>query len=160
MPTEHPIDWLQIHADAKRLSRLLAGHGPWDRIVAVTRGGLVPACLVARDLGIRTIETISIASYDHQQQSTVSVLKAAADCGDGSGCLVIDDLADTGNTFRSIRGILPKATYACLYVKPQGRPSADHFVTEYSQDTWIYFPWEDQDFPPHILASHGSHLPK
>ena len=164
MPTELPLTWQEIHATAKLLSTSLRGKGPlngsWTTLIAVTRGGLVPACLVARDLDIRTIETISIASYDHQNQGEVSLLKAAAGVGDGSGCLVVDDLADTGNTFRAIRKILPKATYACLYVKPEGKPSADHFVTEYSQDFWVYFPWEDQDFPAHILASHGAHLPK
>ncbi len=164
MPIELPLTWQEIHTTAKHLSTALRGKGPqagtWDKLIAVTRGGLVPACLIARDLDIRTIETISIASYDHQAQGSVNVLKAAADCGDGTGCLVIDDLADTGNTFRAIRKILPKATFACLYVKPEGNPSADYYVTEYSQDTWIYFPWEDQDFPASILATHGSHLPK
>ena len=162
MPTDYPLTWQDIHSSAKNLSRLLKesskGNIPWKKIVAVTRGGLVPACLVARELDIRTIETISIASYDHQSQSAVNILKAPADCGDGTGCLVIDDLADTGSTFRAIRKILPQATYACLYVKPQGKPSADYFVTEVSQDTWIFLPWEDQDFPAHIHAKIGTHL--
>lgn len=162
MPVDLPLTWQEIHATAKQLSQKLRGRGPdqgsWTKLIAVTRGGLVPACLVARDLDIRTIDTISIASYDHQAQSAISLLKAAAECGDGSSCLVIDDLADTGNTFRAIRKLLPAATLACLYVKPEGKASADYYVTEYPQDSWIYFPWEDQDFPPHILESHGGHL--
>ena len=158
MPIDYPLTWQDVHVAAKDLSVRLRAAGSWTKIIAVTRGGLVPACLVARDLDIRTIETISIKSYDHQAQSDVSVLKAPADCGDGSGCLVIDDLADTGNTFRSIRALLPNATYACLYVKPQGKPTADHFVTEVTQDTWIFLPWEDQDFPPHIHDKIGTHL--
>ncbi len=160
MPIEHPLTWQEIHTTAKLLSNGLRRIGTWEKLIAVTRGGLVPACLVARDLDIRTIETISISRYDHQTPGTAKVLNAPAGCGDGSGCLVIDDLADTGNTFRVIRKLLPKATFACLYVKPEGKPTADHYVQEFSQDTWIYFPWEDQDFPAHILASHGSHLPK
>lgn len=158
MPIDYPLSWQDIHVTAKALSAQLRTAGSWTKIIAVTRGGLVPACLVARDLDIRTIETISIKSYDHQAQSEISVLKAPADCGDGTGCLVVDDLADTGNTFRSIRALLPNATYACLYVKPQGKPTADHFVTEVSQDTWIFLPWEDQDFPPHIHDKIGTHL--
>ena len=158
MPTDYPLSWQDIHVAAKELSARLKGAGSWDKIIAVTRGGLVPACLVARDLDIRTIETISIKSYDHQAQSEITVLKAPADCGDGAGCLVVDDLADTGATFRSIRSLLPNATFACLYVKPAGKPTADHFVTEVTQDTWIYLPWEDQDFPPAILDEIGAHL--
>ena len=158
MPIDYPLTWQDVHVAAKALSERLRAAGSWDKIIAVTRGGLVPACLVARDLDIRTIETISIKSYDHQAQSEISVLKAPADCGDGTGCLVVDDLADTGNTFRAIRRLLPNATYACLYVKPQGKPTADHFVTEVTQDTWIYLPWEDQDFPPAIRDEIGAHL--
>ena len=160
MPIDYPLTWQDIHATTKQLSTKLRGRGSWNKIIAVTRGGLVPACLVARDLDIRVIDTISIASYDHQSQAAAKVLKGPSDCGDGTGCLVVDDLADTGNTFRAIRTLLPKATYACPYVKPEGRPTADFFVTEVTQDTWIYFPWEDQDFPEHIRASHAAHLPK
>ena len=107
MPVDFAVSWQDIHVAAKKLSATLRPVGSWEKMVAVTRGGLVPACLVARDLDIRTIETISIKSYDHQAQTEVSVLKAAADCGDGTGILVIDDLADTGNTFRALRQILP-----------------------------------------------------
>ena len=56
--------------------------------------------------------------------------------------LVIDDLVDTGRTARLVREMLPKAHYATLYSKPMGRPVVDTFITEVSQDTWIYFPWD------------------
>ena len=32
--------------------------------------------------------------------------------------------------------------FAAVYAKPAGRPLIDTFVTEVSQDTWIYFPWD------------------
>ena len=38
--------------------------------------------------------------------------------------------------------MLPKAHFATVYAKPQGRPMVDTFITEVSQDTWIYFPWD------------------
>jgi xanthine phosphoribosyltransferase len=62
--------------------------------------------------------------------------------GDGKGVLVIDDLVDTGATARVVREMLPHAHFATVYAKPQGRPLVDTFVTEVSQDTWIYFPWD------------------
>ena len=55
---------------------------------------------------------------------------------------MIDDLVDSGNTYRLIREHLPKAHFACVYAKPAGVPTADTFVTEVSQDTWVYFPWD------------------
>jgi xanthine phosphoribosyltransferase len=155
---DFPVSWEDIHRTAKALAWKLQEKGQWSGVVAITRGGLVPACLVARELDIRTIETISVESYAHQNQTAVKILKPAAAAGDGTGWLVIDDLADTGNTFRAVRDILPKAHYACLYAKPAGAPTTDTFVMEVSQDTWIYLPWEDQDFPPHILDKIGQHL--
>ncbi|MEK7802558.1 MAG: xanthine phosphoribosyltransferase [Pseudomonadota bacterium] len=159
MPHDIAIPWQNIHIAAKLLARKLKTTGKkWDRIIAVTRGGLVPACLVARDLDIRIIDTISVASYAHQDQSAAKILKLPDSASDGTGCLVVDDLSDTGNTFKTIRDLLPHATYACLYVKPAGKPQADVFASEYPQDSWIYFPWEDQDFPPHIMDQIGGHL--
>lgn len=159
MPIDLPVSWQDAHCVAKQLSKKLQDSNmKWDRVIAVTRGGMVPACLVARDLDIRVIDTISVKSYDHQSQSAAQVLKVPQGVENGTGCLVIDDLADTGNTFRAIRALLPEATYACLYVKPTGKPTADFFAAETTQDTWIYLPWEDQDFPPHIMAAIGNHL--
>ena len=56
--------------------------------------------------------------------------------------LIIDDLVDTGKTARMVRDMLPKAHFATVYAKPKGRPLVDTFITEVSQDTWIYFPWD------------------
>jgi len=55
---------------------------------------------------------------------------------------IVDDLVDTGQTARVVRGILPRAHFATVYAKPMGRPMVDTFITEVSQDTWIYFPWD------------------
>ena len=63
------------------------------------------------------------------------------DVVEGAG-FVIDDLVDTGATMKVVREMLPKAHVATVYAKPLGRPLVDTFVTEVSQDTWIYFPWD------------------
>jgi len=158
MTKDYPVSWNDIHIASKKLATKLRDKGPFKGIVAVTRGGMVPACLIARELDIRVIDTISYVSYEHQEQSEGKITKSSTLAGDGSGWLVIDDLADTGNTFRGIRKILPNAHYACFYAKPQGAPTADTYVSEVPQETWIFLPWEDQDFPPHIHDQIGRHL--
>lgn len=115
-------------------------------MVAVTRGGLVPAAVVARELGIRVVETVCVASYDYDRQGEIAVLKpiapdVAASDG-GAGVLIVDDLVDTGATAKLVREMLPKAHFATVYAKPAGRPLVDTFITEVSQDTWIYLPWD------------------
>jgi len=159
MPVDLPVSWTEIHIATKKLSDVLKHSGKtWPKVIAVTRGGMVPACLVARYLDIRSIEAVAVQSYDHQTQSAAKVLKLPDGIGTGAGCLIVDDLSDTGNTFKALRALLPDATYACIYVKPQGKPLADFYASEVTQDTWIYLPWEDQDFPPHIMDAIGEHL--
>jgi xanthine phosphoribosyltransferase len=143
------ISWDHIHRDSRALAWRLDKHGPleggaWRAVVAVTRGGMAPAMILARELDIRTVDTISIRSYDNQTQAAASVLKKpdAALMGDGKGILVIDDLVDSGKTLELIRIMYPKAHFATVYAKPKGRPMVDTFITEVSQDTWIFFPWD------------------
>lgn len=144
-----PVSWEELHRHSKALAWRLMDKGPFKGIVAITRGGLVPAAIVARELEIRVIETVSIASYDEQKQGELTVLKTPQ-AGDGTGWLLIDDLVDTGKTAQAVRKLLPKAHFATVYAKPAGRPLVDSFVTEVSQDTWIHFPWDlaPQAVPP------------
>ena len=135
-----PVSWEELHRNARALSWRLADLRSWEGIVAIARGGLVPAAIVARELEVRLIDTICVASYDHQDQRTARILKRVD--GDGEGWLLIDDLVDTGKTARLVREMLPKAHFATIYAKPAGRPLVDTFITEVSQDTWIHFPWD------------------
>ncbi len=139
------VSWEEFH----RLSRVLAGRlmdlGSWHLLVAVTRGGLVPAAIVARELELRVVDTLCIASYHDRSRGAPQVLKAAG-AGDGDGVLVIDDLVDTGVTARVMRGLLPKAHFATVFAKPEGRPLVDTYVAEVGQETWIVFPWDQH--PP------------
>jgi xanthine phosphoribosyltransferase len=143
-----PVSWDQFHRDSRALAWRLSGAGPFRAIVCVARGGLVPAAIVARELGIRLIESICVASYAHITQGQLSVLKdvAAGVVGRGEsageGVLIVDDLVDTGRTAKVVRDRLPRAHFASVYAKPMGRPLVDTFITEVSQDTWIYFPWD------------------
>ena len=118
--------------------------GAWRAIVAITRGGMAPAMIIARELDVRTVDTISIKSYDHQDQLDAKVLKHpdAGMMGDGTGILIIDDLVDSGKTLEVVRALYPKAHFATVYAKPKGEPQVDTFITGVSQDTWIFFPWD------------------
>jgi xanthine phosphoribosyltransferase len=148
-----PVSWDELHRDSKALAWRLLDHGPWRGIVAVTRGGLVPAAIVARELDLRFVDTVCIASYEDRAQGEVVVLKRIEAEADGEGLLIIDDLVDTGDTARAVREMLPKAHFATVYAKPAGRPLVDTFVTEVSQDTWILFPWDiELQFAPPIAG--------
>jgi xanthine phosphoribosyltransferase len=155
-----PVSWDQFHRDARALAWRLTGAGPFEAIVCVTRGGLVAAAIVARELDVRVIETVCVVSYqDYKDQGELQVLKGIADsvsrigAGQGDRVLIVDDLVDTGKTAQIVRALLPKAHFATVYAKPMGRPMVDTFITEVSQDTWIYFPWDTGlAFQPPIRA--------
>jgi len=153
-PKRFIVSWDQFHRDSKALAwRLLekAENKEWKGIIAVTRGGMIPAGIIARELDIKTIETIGIFSYDGEEvfQHEIKILKTINIdiVGNGEGWLVIDDLVDSGNTIRAIKEIIPKAHIATVYAKPAGEPEVNTYVTWVSQDTWIYFPW-DVDIQP------------
>ena len=112
-------DMLQIHA-RKLASRLMPSE-QWKGIIAVSRGGLVPGALLARELGIRHVDTAE---------------------GDGEGFIVIDDLVDTGGTAVAIREMYPKAHFITIFAKPAGRPLVDDYVVDIPQNTWIEQPWD------------------
>ena len=142
------VSWDQIHRDSRALAWRLDGQGPdngaWRAVVAITRGGMAPAMIVARELDIRVVDTISVKSYNHQSQTEPGVIKAPQDAimGDGTGVLIVDDLVDTGKTLELVRRMYPAAHFATVYAKPSGKPMVDSYVTEVSQDTWIFFPWD------------------
>jgi len=139
------VTWEQFHRDAQMLGEQLKAAGPFDAIVAITRGGLVAAAIVARVLRVRVIETVSVVSYDRTAQGEVRVVKGIAPdiAAMGKRLLIVDDLVDSGTTMEIVRALCPGAHVATVYAKPKGRALADTVVSEVSQDTWIVFPWED-----------------
>ncbi|MEM9717262.1 MAG: xanthine phosphoribosyltransferase, partial [Pseudomonadota bacterium] len=118
------VSWDRLHDDARRLAVMLNGTdlepaGGWRAILAITRGGLAPAMIVARELDVRTVETISIKSYNKQTQGDIRILKSpdAELMGDGAGVLIVDDLVDSGKTLEVVRQHYPKAHFATVYAK-------------------------------------------
>lgn len=140
------ISWEELHRDTRTLCRRLLETGQtFERIVAVTRGGLFPAAIVARELDVRLVDTVCVVSYrgaEAQEQGEAQLLKAPE--GDGAGWLLLDDLVDTGRTAEVIRARLPKAYFATIYAKPEGRPHTDLCIREVPQTTWIRFPWDTE----------------
>ena len=137
-----PISWEQLHRDSKALAWRLADMQTWKGIITITRGGLVPASIIARELEIRLVDTVCISSYDFKDQGEIRILKPVEI--DSNDWLLIDDLVDTGKTASIVKEMLPNAHFATVYAKPAGRPLVDTYITEVSQDTWILFPWDTE----------------
>lgn len=153
----YTVTWDQLHRDGKALAWKLLPLGPWAGIVAITRGGLIPAAIIARELDCRMIETVSVVTYEEEARGEPQVSKPPVAAGSGAGWLIVDDLVDTGTTARVVRALLPDAHLATIYAKPAGKPLVDTYVTEVSQDTWILFPWDTEpQFTPPIAKANGA----
>lgn len=150
----HIVTWGEVHRDARFLVRKLMNTGPWKGIIALTRGGLVPAAIVAREMDIHVVDTLCISTYDDQKIGTVHVLKEPLEAVEdqGEGWLLVDDLVDTGTTMKAARKILPKAYFATIYAKPKGADVVDAYVHGVEQHVWVFFPWDTDTRPVPPLA--------
>jgi xanthine phosphoribosyltransferase len=138
------LTWSDIETSSNQLAVSLKERN-WTGILAITRGGLVPAGLLAESLNIRRIETINIQSYDKEKKrGEITLLNVPDIKNAGENWLIIDDLVDSGETIKAVKKLFPNAVYAVLFAKPKGMLTVDHYVREVGQDTWIVFPWEKE----------------
>lgn len=152
--TAYNLTWDELHRDTRALARRLLDSGnQWRGIIGIARGGLVPAAILARELDIRLVKTLCIASYAHDKQCAPEILSRVD--GSGEGFLLVDDLVDSGVTARLARELLPHATLATVYAKPLGKSAADYWQREFSQTTWIHFPWDSDYRYSEPLAKQG-----
>ncbi|WP_118842089.1 xanthine phosphoribosyltransferase [Haemophilus haemolyticus] len=143
MSEKYVVTWDMFQMHARKLSERLLPASQWKGIIAVSRGGLFPAAVLARELGLRHIETVCIASYhDHNNQGELQVLHAAQVPNGGEGFIVVDDLVDTGDTARAIRQMYPNAKFVTVFAKPAGAELVDDYVIDIPQNTWIEQPWD------------------
>lgn len=153
---EYFVSWEELHRATRELARRQLPAEQWQGVIAVSRGGLVPGAIIARELNLRVVDSVCVRSYDHQsQQAEPEMLKDVASA-DGEGYLVVDDLVDTGNTLKFLRKRLPKAKFITVYAKPLGLPLVDDYEADIEQDTWIHFPWDMRLHYIDPLAGHES----
>lgn len=136
------INWNDFHQDVKNLCAKIKQSGEYDKIVAISRGGLVPAGIIAYELNIRNSAVINIATYvgaEHLKLDEVDRPEAVGKVDEKT--LIVDDLADSGQTFRVMRRQFPKGKYVTVYAKEKGKNEVDLYAREVP-DEWIVFPWD------------------
>lgn len=137
------ISWQDFHAHTKLLCQKIKESGSYNKIVAVSRGGLIPAGIVAYELDIRNNEAINFSSYDNQvERRPDSAIEISGNVGEvDEQTLIIDDLADSGRTFKILRQLYPKAKFVSVYAKERGALNTDIYAAD-MPDEWIVFPWD------------------
>ena len=136
------IKWDEFHNHAKELCEKIKQSGEYNKIVAISRGGLIPAGILAYELDIRNSQAINISSYDEDKQRADEYIEIFGNVGEvDEKTLIVDDLSDTGKTFRILRRIYPQAKYVAVYAKEKGRSVVDIYARS-MPDEWIVFPWD------------------
>ena len=139
-PNKTRLTWEQFHQDVKVLCQKIKESGSYNKIIAISRGGLIPAGIVAYELNIRNMSTVNIISYHDDRQLN----KADVFGFDGQAdrrTLIIDDLSDTGRSIKLLRQLIPNAVYATVYAKPDGLDAPDIYAKE-MPNSWVAFPWD------------------
>lgn len=112
-------------------------------LVAVSRGGLIPAQLVAYKLNIRDVRVMKLISYN--DQGTREAIKDISTdrLFDGSDVYFIDDLADSGATVDYIRKRFPSARICTLLMKTCCEEEPDICIRSgLKAESWLVFPWD------------------
>ncbi|WP_422667181.1 xanthine phosphoribosyltransferase [Buchnera aphidicola] len=141
MSEKYIVTWDMLQINTRKLAVRLLKIKSWNNIIAVSRGGLVPSALLARELNIRYVDTVCISSYnDNFLKKNRKILKQSNINSEDT--IVIDDLVDTGGTAKIIRKLYPKAYFVTIFAKPMGRPFVDDYIIDISQNIWIEQPWD------------------
>ncbi len=147
-PEIHVVTWDELDDLVKQLAEKVRGE--YDVMLAITRGALVPAGMLAYLLGIRNILVAAVAYYDdagHRAEQPTFLQFPADPLLSGKRVLIVDEVWDTGTTIQAViervemGGGLP--TTAVLHYKPgRSRVPAvpDHHVV--ATDAWVVYPFK------------------
>lgn len=142
MPEKLYISWDEFHRHTKQLAEKIKQHGKFNKIIAISRGGLIPAGILAYELDIRNVEVVNMSSYDGDKQRSDTDITIQSSVGDvDEHTLVVDDLSDTGKTFKLLRPMFPKAVFSAVYAKQQGASLTDIYAQDIP-NIWVVFPWD------------------
>ena len=136
------ISWDEFHQDVKTLCSKIKQSGNFNKIVAISRGGLIPAGIISYELGIRHTSVINIATYVGAEHLKLDEVDKPEFVGNvDKNTLIVDDLSDSGQTLNVMRRQFPLGHFVTVYAKPQGITETDIFAREL-EDKWVVFPWD------------------
>lgn len=135
------VFWTPFMLACNKLAASIPPDREYKAVVAVARGGMIPATILAHWLKVRRVVSVQVLSYsdDHDQQNRPVILDAY---GTTEPCLIVDDIADTGDTLEALRPFYPQGDFAAVFAKPKGESLCQFVGERVPQRTWVQFPWE------------------
>jgi len=135
----------RVYAACRQIAQKIKERTPQNFVLAaVSRGGLVPATIVAHWLDVKEIKFIRLSSYDNQQERSEIIDTTTDIIPDEPNTYIIDDICDSGETVNYLRSKYPHAQIYTLVNKNQQIQPDFAPITE-PHNLWINFPWEFED---------------
>ena len=145
------VTWVDVERMVGKLLHALPRNRDYDSLLVITRGGMVPACLISERTGIRNILCAAVVLYEDEERTLPepAFVQFPEDRHvRGRRILVVDDVWDSGSTVVAVRERLRKAgaeVHVCvLHYKP-GRskfPGDGPDFYAAATDGWIVYPWD------------------
>ena len=152
LETKEVLTWEGFGTASRDLAQMIVDSDfTPDIIIAVARGGLLPAGALSYAMGVKLSDAVNVEFYTdvHETLPDPVLLAPMLDTESISGkkVLVVDDVVDSGRTLALVLELLSghgaQCRSAVVYEKPQSEVKPDYAWK--TTDEWIVFPWSDQD---------------
>jgi hypoxanthine phosphoribosyltransferase len=160
---ELKLSWAAVESACRSLAEDIRAQNAGDKfecMIAIARGGLIPATLVYEYLGLNIpIHTLHMSSYHSEDRTQAKItFRTQRPTGGYPGtCLVVDDIVDSGKTMQAISSE-HRFRKAALVTKPRGEPFVQAYSILVPQDWWVVFPWETDNDGKDIRRSESRTL--
>lgn len=119
-------------------------------LVPIVRGGLVPATILSHMWGVPIIGVVFMDKYSEPGRERQIPYVAGGPEYLPEDAIFVDDVLDTGDTFRAVNAVYPKNKFLVPYAKYAGLNTCSHMLHSIPLQTvvdvcWLYFPWEKKD---------------
>lgn len=145
------IEWDDIQRACNNIAGQAKVHSP-DCIVAISRGGLIPARLMAEQLNVKHVYSVGLSSYTEENiQNPILMYQSPFQdiiTNEHKLAIIVDEIADSGNTFKFLSKQWIKycpyvsSIFAAMYVKEHSQVIPSIFYKKIPNKEWITFPWE------------------
>ena len=157
-PDREVLTWERFGTASRELTEQIVASG-WmpDLVVAIARGGLIPAGAISYAMDVKAVGTMNVEFYTGVGETLdePQLLPPLMDVSamDGKRVLVVDDVADSGKTLKMVMDLIDEhglsldgetnvkvdARCAVIYKKPVSIIEPDYVWCD--TDKWINFPW-------------------
>lgn len=134
------LSYHDIHTDCIELAIKIKKKYKPEKLILISRGGLIPGSIIANYLGIQDVDVIALKTYaDRKRSKEIKVYKRIKS---EKKLVVIDDLVDSGETAKIVKEMMPNSKFVVLYAKTSGKKQADLHLYDFKDSDWLVFPWE------------------